>query len=409
MARLDHGWLHQSLASCKVVLPGVSGAPSLTAPLSDDDLSVLSAYYGATGLRCQRAREAYGLVKACAFYLASGLEFSSIWRSVISTEWLASLRLEDHMEGKLYRDHIFHPAAVAMLGRELLQHFPLLHKRAVARLVADLGTAYHLDPGDPKQTWEAVLDQAWLVAGFFHDHCCPLETTAKFAEGLSVPSGLALPDQLALLRGRVRTLCRTRYSDAKTRRLLDREFGGVAHSHAPLSALSLHSLRSSARNDFARAVLDAAIDAVLWHHATGKAYHWQRAGHFAFEAYPLRFLLVLCDGLHEFCRELLHREDCGNGEFHLSFRGSCTRADLEVTGGQVTIAYHVNCDPSGPACETRWELPLFGKGLRRLERFAGRCGPLLDLQCRIVHGDCRTCPAGGCLPCKCEKGMCNHR
>ena len=35
-------------------------------------------------------------------------------------------RLERLVEGKLYCDHIFHPAAVAMLGWELMTRFPLV-------------------------------------------------------------------------------------------------------------------------------------------------------------------------------------------------------------------------------------------------------------------------------------------
>ena len=404
MARLDHDWLLKAMANCRPSLPEPF---DLAAPtdLQPEDESVLRAFYGSEK-RFERARAEYRLVRAITQHLACDLEFARIWRGLICTEWLAHLRLEGHINQGFYRDHIFHPAAVAMLGWELLHADPdVLREPATATLEGQLAKAYHLDPAQ-NQTWTAVLEHAWLVAGLFHDHGCPSETLAKCAADIKDQNPFFSVDVLQPFRQKARELWKANCLDQQTLAHLRPQLKDSKHCHAALSALALYSLKSDAPNDFARAVLDVAGDAVMWHHSV-KNYHWQRARHFQFADHPVRYLLVLCDGLHEFCREMAIRREQNDGEFVTSFRESCTHAELDLSGVELGIEYHVNC--TAPACagDGRWKLARFANGLRKVQKFLNRCGPL-RINCRINHTDCVTCPVGNGVACTCGPDLCDH-
>jgi hypothetical protein len=324
-------------------------------PLEPEDESVLQAFYG-TKTRFQRARDVFCLVKAVTKHLACVIPFAPTWRLLICTEWLAHSRLEDHIGQKLYRDHIFHPAAVAMLGWELLSSIPhIMRYPATQRLEARFARDYDLSTS-PDHTWRAVLENAWLVAGFFHDHCYPRETLAKCEDAMKKQHPFLAADMLEPFQRKARTAWRKGCFRQDPPKLLRPVLRESKHSHAALGALALYSLREAAPNDFARAVVDLAADAVLWHHATGKGTDYQdrRAPHFAFQNHPLRYLLVLCDGLHEFCRELLLRRERNDGEFVTSFLDSCKHAELEVKDTEIRITYHINC--SDLVCGSRWKL-----------------------------------------------------
>ncbi len=403
MTQLDHDWLYQALRDCAPGLPEPLDPAALMEPMQPEDLSVLEAFYG-TGTRLDRAREVFRVVKARAQQLACGVDFAGIWRALICAEWLAHSRLEDHIEQKLYRDHIFHPAAVAMLGWKLLEAYPDMRTAAASTLEGRLADDYVLDPS-LNQTWEAVLDHAWLVAGFFHDHCCPYETLAKCDEAIRKHNSFLDGDVLKPFRQKAHTLWKGGYVAKDTKNFLRRHMKKAKHSHAALSALALFALKPGAPNDFAQAVLDVAADAVLWHHETGEDYDWKQAGSFEFAEHPLRYLLVLCDGLHEFCREFLIRSEINDGEFRTCFCESYTHAELATPGSNLHIEYHVNCNEQ--VCGSRWKLSPSSGGLRKLQAFLNRCGPL-SVRCNLHHADCATCVAGSHTACSCAPHLCNH-
>ena len=363
--------------------------------LSPGEPALLMQYFG-TGDRYQRARQVYLLMKARARGLSCNIDLGPIWRILIGAEWQAHARLERLVQGKLYRDHIFHPAAVAMLGWELLQRFPVLYRGAATTLEQRLGGDYHLDPG-MGQTWSRVVEHAWLLAGFQHDHCCPYEELVHAAAMVQSLHRFGAPNVLSAVHVAADDLRSQDLVSADRCDALKRKLEGHSHYHAPISAVSLLEQKNFAKNDFARAVIDVAADAILWHHDLGvgeTAYDGRRRNHFLFEAHPLRYLLVLCDGLHEFCRELLHRSEDprGSGRFVEEFCESCTRAELEARGAppMLRITYNVNC--AQRICKTRWRLDLFQEGLQRLVRFIRVCGPL-EVDCDVSHEDCSTCSA----------------
>ena len=126
-----------------------------------------------------------------------------------------------------------------------------------------------------------------------------------------------------------------------------------------------------------------------------------------FAQHRLRYLLVLCDGIHEFCRELASciPQDGADGCFALQFLDSCKHANLETSDRSVGVEYHVNCADN--VCKSRWKLEKSQKGLCRLRDFVNSCGPF-GLRVTIVHGDCASCAAGDRTPCSCPSGLCSR-
>ena len=385
MVLLDDNWLYRKLIACTPPLAGVPGT-LVTTPagsLSDEEQSLLKAAYGSSGHRYEHALNAYRLIKAKTRLLACDVGFAAIWPSLISAEWSAHLRLEDHLSGKLYRDHIFHPATVAMLGWELRDLLPCVLWRPAADVLENrFGSRYALDHADPNQTWAAVLDHAWLVAGFFHDHCYPVELLARQADALVLPAGRPRPDALTKYRSDARVQHRQGHFDAAALADIREGLRQASHSHAALGALSLHALKASAPNDFARAVLDIAADAVLWHHSCS-------AEDIEFAEHPVRYLLALCDGLHEFCRELALREETNPGAFAVRFVAPCREAELKADGNTLTITYLVDCEAR--PCASRWSLEAFERGVWAVQTLINSSGPL-ELACQVDQGDCPFAP-----------------
>jgi len=153
--------------------------PTLPTPppsdLTDNEEEVLEAYFG-KGPRRQWARKVYVAARRVPLYLAAGLSFEAVWPALITTEWLAHNRLEDRIKPKLYRDHIFHPVAVAMLGWELLNDSDeQLREQMGENLRESCRWDYSPPPSYGNDIWKDVVTHAWLVAGLFHDHCYPYE------------------------------------------------------------------------------------------------------------------------------------------------------------------------------------------------------------------------------------------
>jgi hypothetical protein len=327
-------------------------------------------------------------MKAQGLGLGFPIKFSRIWQGLLTAEWLSHSRLENVVEGKLYRDHIFHPAAVAMLGRELLKRMPARSRRAAANaLQVRFGGGYRFSEQDG-QTWLAVLEHAWLLAAFFHDHCCPYEGIAKTLKSAD-SLGFRKPDILKHFRDEAPGLVTERLIDRACAREIRCKLDSHPHCHAPIGAISLCTLKRQAKGDFQRAVVDAAADAVLWHHGDLRSIDYR------FGFHPLRYLLVACDGLHEFNRELLHRLDWGDGRFVSEFRESCTHAKLRFgrSFGALRFTYHVNC--AERVCDTRWQIELFENGLKDLRAFLRCCGPF-DVDYDVKTDDCDSC--------RCAKG-----
>ena len=390
------------MASCRPTHhdPGSSGVVPPRVRPGPAEIRILAEYYG-TGHRFRSALRIYGMMKALAAYWAPKIDFGPMWRNLISLEWLSHCRMEDYIEGKLYRDHIFHPAAVAMLGWQLLGSLRTpLRKRAVRALQDVWGSTFGLST---QRDWENVLERAWLLASLFHDHGCPQELIAKCdfqirrAQHRRTPYVLAdFAAEADLLEEKKHVGCAAKAAIVDKLNLDRRR--KPRFTHAPVSALGICWLREHAATDLHRAIVDLAADAVLWHHSTGKDYDWRgHAKDFRMEEHPLRYLLVLCDGLHEFCRELLVREEdkTHEGRFVTEFRESCTEAKLTVRGKELDMVYHVNC--ADQICETRWQLDRFASGLANFEEFVNHCHDGLTVRCsgddHIVHDDCGRCEA----------------
>ena len=378
--KLDADWLKKALLRCSPDLPAPL-TPSSALGMTTDDEDIFKAYYG-TDARFTRACETYGQMQACAREIACDLDLENLWSGLICTEWLAHLRLDDHISGKLYRDHIFHPAAVAMLGWEVLEKRQDMLEQAGAILERCYSDDYTLcaSPGGTDQTWARAVQHAWLVAGFFHDHCYPYEFMHKLLKGMHDGGALEPPALSHSFKAQVDEIRRKDLCTPDVCDTIKQQLEAGRNIHAPLAAVSLLSLKEATSEDFARLVLDVAADAVLWHHSTrGKKKGYVKASqkHFRFKKHPVRYLLVLCDGLHEFCRELAYRWELpgSDGDFVTRFVASCTRGTLSGLPNALNMDYFVNCKQK--ICGTqRWDLQRFRDGREEFEGFINECHDL---------------------------------
>lgn len=397
--RLGRTWLKTMLATFSPACPVPGAASPMPANVRPGtaEMRALRHFYG-TGNRYRSVLEIYALMKAKVRLWWAGTSFGSTWSQLVCSEWLAHSRLEDHIKGKLYRDHIIHPAAAAMLGWEILARFRgVVRQRAGHALRRKWGSQYGIGA---LQDWQNILERAWLVASLFHDHGCPQELIAKCDFRVRRAQHRRFPFSLEDHKKETEELEGQGCIDGSTRDTIIEKLGldrrtEPKHTHAVVSALGIYGLKKRATTEFERAILDLAADAVLWHHSTGRDYDLSRSKDLQFNEHPLRYLLVLCDGLHEFCRELLVREEDKNvkGRHTTELRESCTAAELTACKNQLSMTYFVNCDER--ICDTRWQLKHFTEGLKKLERFMGRCDDGLIVKCagreHVNHGNCRRC------------------
>lgn len=212
-------------------------------------------------------------------------------RQMVDLEWLAHVDLQRPW----HRDHLVHPARVAMLGSWLLDEADILqHAAEVLRAdwevyATDTGVAEAHEPA----TWRRIARLAWLSAALYHDHCYPIELSRTVHRRVCSSFGLGGPEAdrrwvgrwLAKLRG-------TRFAECLTS-------GGdpadCKHLHAPLGAVSLLTNDSFGRghDPLWDVVLEVAALAVFRHHLERPV---------CFDDDPIGFLLVLCDGLQEWGR-----------------------------------------------------------------------------------------------------------
>ncbi len=290
--RFDRSWfidaLDRAVAHHATLAPGAARVPpTIPAPAWSADLSSALDRTCGRGKFRQEIDLALPRIQRLMTVAAPIRRVRDYLWQMLSIEWLAQVDLERTW----HRDHLLHPARVAMIGDWFLDDPGVL--RATASRLRTVWGPYARTFGVRSMDWKRIARLAWLCAGLYHDHCFPVELSGKVHDRVCGCFGLGgMEPSLRKVKRHLRKLAGLRFANVIAGDDLRK---ACEHLHAPLGALSL-----LLDNGFGRGldplwdlVLEIAAVAVFRHHADRPI---------SFDDEPITFLLFLADGMQEWGR-----------------------------------------------------------------------------------------------------------
>ncbi|MGD0277362.1 MAG: hypothetical protein ABSB79_15130 [Syntrophales bacterium] len=212
-----------------------------------------------------------------------------------------------------YRDHFVHQFIVFLLGAVILDRLNNL---------PDLAKCYPAYRNLQEEKKKAKIEHAWVMTSLFHDVAYPLQTSNKWfwdiirafigedschpMRNLPVDTVLYNPDYIDSIDQLVSFHRRLGRDENELRRVImdilrDKDGKGTGLDHGIMGALLL---LGNSRFDFE--VVAPAASAIALHN---KLSDIASVDKIHFEKHPLAFILIYCDLLHEWARDVDEDED----------------------------------------------------------------------------------------------------